>query len=265
MILTLKNWRINCENSIVDEVNNRKSAIFEMFRLDDPTLSDDEFLRIISNVYDWDRSDIESVIKEMLNTANPHSGEMVSNVISFPSFLSSNYYYYNSMIGYKKGRVHPYKNPYSFKTKERYSVQELMRMVENQELVLTKTSGVGDIYEWPINEYGRRSVEDDYKIMQIDNMTRQNLRELESYNITKVTLAELGGYKDWLVPMFRRLFTSARIEHDIRLAIKISEYAFDVYENVFAKGNGLLNIALEQTRFLEELTSEQEPPTAYLK
>lgn len=259
MILRLKNWRINNGNLLVEEVNNRKIDIIEMFRLVDEDLSDDEFLKIISTMYDWDKRDIESVIQAMFNTTKIYSGEIISNIPSFPQFLYSNDFYYNSMLVASNKKIKTYKSS-SGKKNERYSMGSIMRMVENKELVLTQTNGVGDVYSWPTDEYGRRSAQDTVRIMFADDASKQKLQELESYNINKVTLSNLGGYKAWLLPLFRSLFTPERIEHDILQAINISKEAFEIYELLYAKGNGTLNAALEETKFLQELNGDQEIP-----
>lgn len=265
MILYLKNWRINAKGSLEAEIQDRKNAIMQIPRLCDPNLSDEEFMMIVAALYDWDKEDLESVAKEMLDVSKVHDVEMITNNIIFPSYLCSNNYFYNSVTGYSKKKQGLYKREHVFEKSVKYPTAEIMEKVRNKELVLTKTRKVGDAYVWPTDQYGRRSSDDNVRIMMLDDLSHQTLQELEAYDLTKINLANLGVYESWLIPLFRRLFTPQRVRDDFSLAFNISKYAFDVYESLYAKGNGSLEAALQTSQFLVSAEACKEENVGLLK
>lgn len=264
MILYLKNWRINTNENLAAEIQNRKNAIMQIPRLCDPNLSDEEFMMIVAALYDWNKEDLESVAKEMLGVPKVHDVEMITNNIIFPSYLCSNNYFYNSVTGYSKKKQGLYKKVHALGKSAKYSATEIMEKVKNKELVLTKTRKVGDAYAWPTDKYGRRSSDDNVRIMMLDDLSHKVLQELEAYDLTKIDLSNLGVYESWLIPLFRSLFTPQRVRTDFGLALNISKCAFDVYENLYAKGNGSLESALQASQFLESAEACQEETTALL-
>lgn len=174
---------------------------------DKETLSDDEFLSMLDFCYTYDSKDSDNdtitCAKKFLRT------KTVKSVILDTNMPLSNNVYIKEFVRYD-ALVRP-----SFKPKKIYTLEELEAGIAKRELIIITGCSLR-----------KSSLSDELKgTPKIDQETSQ---KTESLIFSRLSLANLGPYKTWLLPIIKRAFTKKRLAQDI---LELIEYGRGVAES----------------------------------
>ncbi len=252
MILRLKRWTINPELDVKKQIKERELDVRAMLMLNDTSLSDEAFLEIVSKVFELDVSDIDSLIGEMFQSDAIVKKELDTNIREYPKWFSSDNYFYLGVrrYGAYKWNWRDLFKMFKNKKEEKLSLEQIKKDIKERKYVFTDIGTIGEVKD--ITKEEREKVDFISQVYVVNEKTRKLKTELEKCDLTKISLEDMGLYKEWLMPIIRKHFTMDKIRSDIVGLIRVSEHALQVYKNVFDREKKYAEL-MSETRFEEEM------------
>ncbi len=214
-MFVLKKWQLNYENinESYIELIRKMSEISELEKLLKPDISDTEFLEIIGEFYTYNKEHLEEDIKDNLGVLFSHvkvqSGS-ISTDFSFFGLKNLKLMVYTTDNNIIKSAIY---------LNKRYSLIELEELICARKLLISKV----------LNEKNHSLFYND----------RQALGESYlSLALNKITLARLGVYETWFLPLIKESYTHKKVRGDIlSLIVELKEELAKLLELLKSRDN----------------------------
>lgn len=265
MNLVLKNWRINPDLPLKEQILARKKAIMDMQKLyHKSTLKDEEFLNILSPIFDWDKSNIIELASEMFGTSEIVPEIKKTDLMEFPSFMTPTYYYYQ-VEGYTTKK---YQRKDRRNANLELTVADFQDLIQDQKYLITNITPENQTHN--INKENLGATDLNFYIMNKMMQSKEVKKSLSKLCLANISLNNLGPYQDWLLPLLKNICTSEYVTMSIILAIRETGKAINVYDNFHENRKNALEKALEEANYKKDIVDwvgtspEMEPVRAKL-
>lgn len=209
MALELKKWTIDTTNlnRIWAELHQKECAIIELKSLNNPNISDEEFLSIIHELYHmtFNEQEILEYIKQALNSSrhkNIKRGLIITDSITTKESL--NYHLYDFYLAFWAFSTNPNLFQISRNFGKKYSLDEIRQLIEQKELVLLEPT---------------TRKEKGYYGQQYQKSSPEHITAFKDLALDNFSLESLILYSSILIPYFKGIFTHERVAQDIILFI----------------------------------------------